>query len=108
MRLGRTAEASTEFEASLKLNPNQPSALTNLAQIYFDRSQPDDLRMARTLLERAAKITSDPEISRALVITCLKLSQVLMEKKDLRGAGHTLESARSERIRRREDLCSSV
>lgn len=93
MRLGRTAEARTQFEASLKLNPDQPSALTNLAQIYFDRGQPDDLRMARSLLERAAKGTSDPEISRALVITCLKLGQVLMEKGDLRGAGRTLESA---------------
>jgi Tfp pilus assembly protein PilF len=93
MRLGRTAEAQTQFEASLKLNPNQPSALTNLAQIYFDRGQPDDLRMAQTLLERAAKNTSDPEISRALVITCLKLGQVLMEKGDLRAAGRTLESA---------------
>jgi Flp pilus assembly protein TadD len=93
MRLGRTAQALTEFETSLKLNPNQPSALTNLAQIYFDRGQPDDLQMARTLLERAAKITSDPEIYRALAITCLRLGQVLMEKKDLRGAGRTLESA---------------
>jgi Flp pilus assembly protein TadD len=80
MRLGRTAEARTQFEASLKLNPDQPSALTNLAQIYFDRGQPDDLRMARTLLERAAKSTSDPEVSRALVITELKLGQVLIER----------------------------
>jgi Tfp pilus assembly protein PilF len=93
MRLGRTAQARTEFEASLKLNPNQPSALTNLAQIYFDRGQPDDLQMARTLLERAARNTSDPEISRALVITCLKLGQLFMEKRDLRAAGRTLESA---------------
>lgn len=93
MRLGRTAQARTEFEASLKLNANQPSALTNLAQIYFDRGQPDDLQMARSLLERAAKITSDPQISDALVTTCLKLGQVLMEKGDLRAAGRTLESA---------------
>ena len=93
MRLGRTAEARAQFEASLKLNPNQPSALTNLAQIYFGSNQPDDLRMARTLLEHAAKITSDPEIARALIITCLKLGQVFMEKGDLRAAGRTLESA---------------
>lgn len=93
MRLGRTEQARAEFDASLKLNPNQPSALTNLAQIHFDRGQLEDLGMARTLLERAAKITSDPEISRALVITCLKLGQVLMGKKDLRAAGRTLESA---------------
>jgi Tfp pilus assembly protein PilF len=93
MRLGRTAEARAEFEASLKLNPDQPSALTNLAQIYFDAGQADDLQMARSLLERAAKITADPEISRALVTTCLKLGQVLTEKGDLRAAGRTLEGA---------------
>jgi tetratricopeptide (TPR) repeat protein len=93
MLLGRTAEARAEFEASLKLNPDQPSALTNLAQIYFDAGQPDDLRMALSLLQRAAKNTSDPAISRALVTTCLKLGQILIEKGDLRGAGRTLESA---------------
>ena len=80
MRLGRTAQARIEFEASLKLNPTQPSALTNLAQIYFDRGQPDDLRMARSLLERAAKNSSDAQISRALVVTRLKLGQALIEK----------------------------
>jgi len=92
MRLGRTAEARTEFEASLKLNPDQPSALTNLAQIYFDSGQTDDLRMACTLFQRAAKSTSDPQIVNALVITYLKLAQVLMEK-DIRAAGRTLETA---------------
>lgn len=92
MRLGRTAEARSEFEASLKLNPDQPSALTNLAQIYFDRGQPDDLQRARDLLERAAKITSDPEISRALVVTVLSLARAQMNK-DLHAAGRTLESA---------------
>ena len=92
MRLNRTAEARTQFEASLKLNPDQPSALTNLAQLYFDSAQPADLRMALTLFERAAKNSSDPEISRALVITYLKLAQVLM-KEDIRAAGRILETA---------------
>lgn len=92
LRVGRTAEARTQFEASLALNPDQPSALTNLAQIYFERGQPDDLRMACTLFERAAKNTSDPQISQALVTTYLKLAQVLLEK-DIRGAGRTLETA---------------
>lgn len=92
MRLGRTEEARREFEASLKLNPDQLSALTNLAQIHFDRGQIDDLQTARSLLERAAKNTSDPQVSQALVVTCLKLSHLLREK-DLRAAGRTLESA---------------
>ena len=80
LRLGRTVQAQTEFEASLNLNANQPSALTNLAQIYFDRGQLDDLRMARSLLERTGKTVSDPQISRALLITYLRLGQALMEK----------------------------
>ena len=92
MRLGRTEEARREFEASLKLNPDQLSALTNLAQIHFDRGQIDDLQTARSLLERAAKNTSDPQVTQALVVTCLKLSRLLREK-DLRAAGRTLESA---------------
>src|ERR1044072_3740221 len=93
MRLGRTAQARSEFEASLKLNRNQPSALTNLAQIYFDGGHADDLQNDRSLLERAAKITSDPEISRALVITVLALARSQMLDHDLRAAGRTLESA---------------
>lgn len=92
LRLGRTAEARAQFEASLALNPDQPNALTNLAQIYFDRGQPDDLRMALSLLDRAAKNTSDPAISGALVITYLKLAHVLMAQ-DIRAAGRTLETA---------------
>lgn len=92
MRLGRTEEARREFEASLRLNPDQLNALTNLAQIHFDRGQPDDLQTARGLLERAAKNSSDPQISEALVVTYLKLGEVLLEK-DLRTAGRTLESA---------------
>jgi Tfp pilus assembly protein PilF len=49
--------------------------------------------MARELLERAAKITSDPEISRALVVTVLSLARAQMMQKDLHAAGRTLESA---------------
>lgn len=93
LRLGRTAEARTQFEASLKLNPDQVSALTNLAQIYLDLGKPDDLRMARTLLERARKNTSDPEISRALLVTYLKLGQALMEKGRLDEAVTELNAA---------------
>ena len=92
MRLGRMAQARTEFEASLKLNPDQPSALTNLAQIFFRLGQPDDLRMAITLLDRAAKNSPDGQISDALVVTYLRLAQVLMPK-DIRDAGRTLETA---------------
>lgn len=93
LRLGRTAEARAQFEASLKLNPDQPSALTNLAQIYFDSGQPGDLRMARTLLERAVKSTADPQISRALVVTRLKLGQTLIEKGALDEAVAELSTA---------------
>ena len=91
MRLGRTAEARAQFEASLKLNPDQASALTNLAQIYLDCGQLDDLRMAKTLLERAGKNTSDPQVSQALVVVVVRLARA--EMSDLRAAGRTLESA---------------
>ena len=94
LRLGRTAEARTQFEASLKLNPDQPGALTNLAQIYFDSGRPDDLRMARNLLERAvARDTADVQISRALVITRLKLGQTLIEEGHLDEAVAELSTA---------------
>ena len=93
MRLGRIAEARAQFEASLKLNPDQPSALTNLAQIYFDSEQVDDLRMARTLLERARKNSSDSEIDRALLVTCLKLGQTLRDKGRFNEAITELKSA---------------
>ena len=93
LRLGRTAEARAQFEASLKLNPDQPSALTNLAQIYFDSGQPGDLRMARSLLERAAKNTTDVQVSRALVTTGLKLGQTFIAKGSLDEAIAELNNA---------------
>ena len=93
MRLGRMAEARKQFEASLKLNPDQTSALTNLAQIYFDSGQPDDLRRARTLLERAAKNNADPQISKAILVTYLKLGQALIAKGSLDEAVTELTTA---------------
>ena len=73
LRLGRTAQAREQFEESLKLNRNQPSALVNLAQIRFAVGQPEDLRAARDLFERAQTIAPDENVTRALVITLLKL-----------------------------------
>ena len=35
MRTGRSSLAAVEFEQSLKLDPDQPNALVNLAQIRF-------------------------------------------------------------------------
>ena len=73
LRLGRAAQARAQFEASLRLDQNQPSALVNLAQIHFAAGQPDDLRTAQTLFERADAIAPDPDIARALVVIALKL-----------------------------------
>ena len=95
LRLGRTAEARTQFEASLKLNPDQVNALTNLALIHLNLGQPDDLRTARTLFERAAKISSDAQITHALFITCLKLGQALRGKGVLDEAVAELNTALS-------------
>ncbi|HEX8180318.1 MAG TPA: tetratricopeptide repeat protein, partial [Pyrinomonadaceae bacterium] len=73
LRLGRTTEAQAQFEASLKLDRDQPSALVNLAQIRFAAGTPEDLRAARDLFARADALAPDYEIARALVVTSLRL-----------------------------------
>jgi Tfp pilus assembly protein PilF len=73
LRLGRTAQARTQFETSLALERDQPSALVNLAQIHFAAGRPDDLRAARDLFARAARIAPAPDTTRALVVISLKL-----------------------------------
>jgi Tfp pilus assembly protein PilF len=73
LKLGRTDRAAAQFEASLRLNKSQPSALVNLAQIRFASLDPERLREARDLFERAQTLAPDAEISRALVIIALRL-----------------------------------
>jgi Tfp pilus assembly protein PilF len=73
LRLGRRHQAAAQFEVSLKLDPRQPSALVNLAQIRFDAGTADDLRAALDLFERAAAIAPDTEVARALLVTALRL-----------------------------------
>lgn len=75
VRLGRRQLAAAQFEASLKLNPNQPNALVNLAQIRFDAGTAEDLRAARELFARAARVAPDAEIARALVVIALRLGE---------------------------------
>ena len=70
VRLGRRKEAAGEFSASLKLNPNQVSALVNLAQI---RVIEGDLASARNLFEKAEIIAPDTEILRSLLMISLEL-----------------------------------
>ena len=73
LRLGRVKEAAKQFEVSLKLDPNQPSALFNLAQIRFQAGTPEGLREAFRLFERAQQLAPDAEVARALVVTALRL-----------------------------------
>ncbi|MCA1615658.1 MAG: tetratricopeptide repeat protein [Acidobacteria bacterium] len=73
LRLGRTAQAAKQFEATLKLDANQPSALVNLAQIRFGGGTPADLRDALSLFERARAVAPDPAIVRSLVVISLRL-----------------------------------
>ncbi|HVF51725.1 MAG TPA: tetratricopeptide repeat protein, partial [Pyrinomonadaceae bacterium] len=75
LRMGRTEQAAAQFEVSLRLDRNQPSALVNLAQIRFARGKPEDLRAARELFERAHAITPDFEIARSLVVIALRLGE---------------------------------
>lgn len=73
LRMGRTREAAKQFEASLKLDADQPSALFNLAQIHFRGGTPEGLREALRLFERAHRIAPDAEAARSLVVTALRL-----------------------------------
>jgi tetratricopeptide (TPR) repeat protein len=73
LKLGRMREAAVQFETSLRLDKNQPSALVNLAQIRFSGGAPDDLRAALDLFERAQTIAPDIEVARSLVVTALRL-----------------------------------
>lgn len=72
VRLGRKKEAAAEFAASIALNPNQSSALVNLAQI---RIAENDLTRARDLFDKAKAISPDVEILRALVMISLGLGE---------------------------------
>lgn len=72
VRLGRTREAAAEFEASLRADARQPSALVNLAQIRFSGGTSADLREAADLLARAFSLAPDAEIARARTVLALR------------------------------------
>jgi Tfp pilus assembly protein PilF len=72
LRLKREKEAAREFTASLAVNPQQASALVNLAQI---RVAEGNLTEARTLFGKAKIIAPDVEILRALVMISLGLRE---------------------------------
>ncbi|MDQ1593377.1 MAG: hypothetical protein QOG71_4004 [Pyrinomonadaceae bacterium] len=80
LRLGRTQQAAAQFEISLKLAPDQPSALVNLAQILFAAGTPDQLARARTLFERARRIAPDASVARSLVVVALRLNDAAAAK----------------------------
>ena len=73
MRTGRATLAAAEFEASLKLDRDQPNALVNLAQIRFAAGTSDDLRASAELFKRAFAIKPDVEVARALTVISLRL-----------------------------------
>jgi tetratricopeptide (TPR) repeat protein len=72
LRMGRTEQAAAQFEISLRLDKNQPSALINLAQIRFAANTPTGLQQARELLERARAIAPDAQIARDLLVIALR------------------------------------
>lgn len=74
LRMGRLEKAAAQFEISLRLDRNQPSALVNLAQIRFASGTPEGLRQARELFESAWRLAPDAEIARSLVIVALRLN----------------------------------
>jgi tetratricopeptide (TPR) repeat protein len=75
MRVGRTELAAKQFEVSLKLDPDQPSALVNLAQIRFASGSDEDMRAARELFARAMRVAPDADIARSLVVISLRLGE---------------------------------
>jgi Tfp pilus assembly protein PilF len=106
MRTGRFALAAAEFEASIKLDPKQPNALVNLAQIRFDSGTKKDLAQAYDLFTRADALTPDLEIARALTVISLRQRDSIAAAKHYRdyaerlakgdGPGLQTASARSE------------
>lgn len=75
MRTGRLNLAAEQFEASLKLDRDQPNALVNLAQIRFVAGTSDDLRASAELFTRAHAIKPDVEITRSLTVISLRLQE---------------------------------
>jgi superkiller protein 3 len=76
LRMGRLEQAAKQFEVSLRLDRNQPSALFNLAQIRFRAATPEGLREAYELLKRAhAAAPQDAEIARSLLVVALRLGE---------------------------------
>ena len=72
LRQNKKEAAAREFAASLKINPNQSSALINLAKIRFAEN---DFRAARELFVKAEAVAPDAEIARALVVISLQLNE---------------------------------
>jgi tetratricopeptide (TPR) repeat protein len=54
--LNRWSEAAEAFREVLRLQPDHLDALSQLAYVYEEHGQPDDLSQAVELLERAAKL----------------------------------------------------
>lgn len=73
LKRGRPKDAANQFEASLRLDKDQPNALVNLAQLRFSSGGHANLVSARELFEKAFTLTPDAEIARALVVIGLRL-----------------------------------
>lgn len=93
LRMGRMDKAAAQFEISLRLDKNQPSALVNLAQIRFASGTPEGLREARELFERAFAIAPDAEIARSLVVIALRLNDTTSAAQYFRSYKEQLSAA---------------
>src|SRR5207302_1510466 len=72
LKLDKREKAITELEKSLQFDDQQPGALVNLGQAYFARAEQSDLRRAHDLFARAEKLSPDPSIARALLVTSIR------------------------------------
>ncbi len=81
LKLNRPADATKEFEASLKIDAKQPNALINLAQIKFNENTPESLRISFALFERATALAADASVERSLTAIALRLKNLPAARK---------------------------
>jgi len=87
LKLGHPREAAAQFEASLRLDRNQPNALINLAQIRFSSGSTQDLRARE-------KCSAEPTLSRRTSKLHVALVVISLRLNDREGAADTIVNTR--------------
>jgi tetratricopeptide (TPR) repeat protein len=96
VKLGRKQQAIREFETSLRLKPDDPNALVNLAQLYFEHGTQPDLQRAHELFGKALKLSPDPAVARALLVTAIRVKDKDAAEADYPGYAAIVSQAPAE------------